>query len=98
MQARFDASSFLQIRFYANLVLDGLHIQESHLAMIGLLYADGNLAAQFVMAESPHVLGFAQPAIQFPAVLRRQLFRSRFEFGHRAHDSKIIALERRVNR
>jgi hypothetical protein len=47
----------------ADFILDGLHIQGSHVSAIGLLDSNGGLAAQFLVAESPHVLGFAQPAI-----------------------------------
>ncbi|MHB8522352.1 MAG: hypothetical protein ACYDH9_16550 [Limisphaerales bacterium] len=39
-----------------NLILDDLHVQWSHLSAVGLFDADGDFTAEFLQAESLHVL------------------------------------------
>jgi len=83
-----SASLALGRKTAADLAFDGRHVQRCQVSAVSLLQTQGDFAAQVLMPESSHVLGFSQPAIQLPAVLRRKPLRCRFDFCHRAHGEK----------
>jgi hypothetical protein len=74
----------------ADFGLGFLQIPERHFAAIGLLDSNFNFAAKFIVSQPLHIFGFAKPAIQFPTLLRGELFRGGFDFGNCAHKKNLI--------
>ena len=71
-------------------MLGFLRVQRSNVTAIGLLDANGNLAAKFLVAQPLHGFGFAKPAIQFPTILRGEPLCGRFDFCDYAHGKRIM--------